>query len=259
MIEVIGISFEGNSRIYYFLPNDLDLKKDMNVIVETEKGQQFGKVVTDLIKIEDGKLKNPLKKVLRIATKKDEDKNNKNKKDANDALKKCRDKAKKLNLNISIIEANFTFDRNQLIFKFLSDARIDFRDLAKELASIYHTRIELRQVGVRDKAKEVGGFGSCGREFCCSRFLNDFDSVSINMAKNQNLALNPNKINGSCGRLLCCLKYENDTYTEYHKDLPAVGKKTKVNGKEGKVVSINVLKRSYRVDIPNEGIVEVNL
>lgn len=259
MIEVIGVSFEGNSRIYYFLPNKLDLKKNLTVIVETEKGQQFGKIVTDLIKVEESKLKMPLKNVIRIANKKDYEKNQKNTNDSKLALKKCKEISEKLNLKMNVIEANFNFDRSQLVFKFIADSRVDFRDLAKELASIYHTRIELRQVGVRDKAKEVGGYGSCGQEFCCSKFLNDFDSVSINMAKNQNLALNPNKINGSCGRLLCCLKYENEVYSEYHKDLPTVGKKIKYKGKDSKVISINVLKKSYRIDVPEEGIIEVKI
>ncbi len=259
MIEVVGIIFNDKGRIYYFLPDNLNVKKNTAVIVETEKGQQFGKVVTDLIKIEESQLKIPLKKIVRISTDVDFEKNKKNIKDAEEALKRCKEISNKLKLNMNIIEANYTFDRNQLIFKFLSDNRVDFRELAKELASLYHTRIELRQVGVRDKAKEVSGFGSCGREFCCSKFLTEFDTVSINMAKNQNLALNPNKINGCCGRLLCCLKYENECYSECHKDLPSVGKRVKVNDKEGKVISIDILKRSYRVNLPDEGIVEIKL
>lgn len=259
MIEVIGVIFNDKGRIYYFSPENFDLKKNTKVIVETEKGQQYGKVATDLITVEQKQLKNAVKKVIRIATDKDLEKHIKNKNDAEEALKKCREITNKLKLNMNIIEASYTFDRNQLIFKFLSDSRVDFRELAKELAYLYHTRIELRQVGVRDKAKEVGGFGSCGKEFCCSQFLNDFDTVSINMAKNQNLALNPSKINGSCGRLLCCLKYENDNYTEYRKDLPTINKKVKVNNKEGKVVSLDILNKSYRVNLPDEGIVEVKL
>ena len=148
---------------------------------------------------------------------------------------------------MKIIDANYTFDREQLLFRFLADDRVDFRQLAKDLGSIFKTRIELRQVGIRDKAKEIGGIGPCGRKLCCSNFLTEFDSVSINMAKNQNLSLNPSKINGVCGRLLCCLKYENDNYTEYKKNLPDLGNKIKTKEGEGKVVSVDVFKRKYRV------------
>ena len=162
-------------------------------------------------------------------------------------------------LNMMILESNYTFDRNQLLFTFLADNRVDFRNLAKNLGSKFKTRIELRQVGVRDKAREVGGYGCCGRPLCCSKFLTDFDSVSINMAKTQNIALNPTKINGVCGRLLCCLKYENDTYKEYGKNLPKIGKKVKTEQGEGKVISTDILKQTYRVDVKDYGIVEVDL
>ena len=158
---------------------------------------------------------------------------------------------------MQVIEATYTFDREQLVFRFVSDNRIDFRNLVKDLASIYKTRIELRQVGVRDRAKEISGCGICGQKLCCSRFLTDMDSVSINMAKNQNIALNPTKINGACGRLLCCLKYEDETYSAYKCGLPAMNSKVKTKDGEGKVISVNILKRTYRVDIPEVGIVEV--
>ena len=158
-----------------------------------------------------------------------------------------------------VLDASYTFDRNQLLFTFIADSRVDFRKLAKDLANIYKTRIELRQVGVRDKAKEIGGYGSCGRPLCCSKFLCDFDSVSINMAKNQNIALNPTKINGCCGRLLCCLKYEDECYKELNKNLPKVGKKVKTEKGEGKVISVDILKQKYRVSVPDNGIVEVDL
>ncbi len=160
---------------------------------------------------------------------------------------------------MQIIEATYTFDREQLVFRFISDNRVDFRDLVKELATIYKTRIELRQVGVRDRAKEVSGCGLCGQKLCCSRFLDDLDMVSINMAKNQNLSLNPSKINGICGRLLCCLRYEDEVYSEYRCGLPAMGSTVETNEGKGKVVSVNILKRSYRVEIPDKGFVEVVL
>ena len=183
----------------------------------------------------------------------------KNIEDAKKALKKCKEIVDEYNLNMMILDANYTFDRSQLLFTFLADSRVDFRKLAKDLANTYKTRIELRQVGVRDKAKEVGGYGCCGQVLCCSKFLTDFDSVSINMAKNQNIALNPTKINGVCGRLLCCLKYEDECYKECAKKLPKVGKKVDTEFGEGKVISAEILKQTYRVDVKDHGIVEVKV
>ena len=258
MIEVIGVSFKERGRIYYFLPGNLKLKKNVTVVVETERGLQFGKVVTDLIQIDEKKFPVPLKKISRIASRQDYENNKKNIKDAEKALKKCRTLVSKHKLDMQIIDANYTLDRDQLVFHFLSDSRVDFRNLAKDLASIYKTRIELRQVGVRDKAKDIGGYGPCGRKFCCASFLNNFDSVSINMAKNQNISLNPTKINGVCGRLLCCLNYEDEVYGEYRKCLPNIGDKVKVNGKNGTVVSLDILKKTYTVDIPDVGRVKVD-
>ena len=217
MIEVVGVSFKKNGKIYYFLPNNLKLSKGKNVIVKTERGLQFGTIMLENTEINFDKIRNSLSEVIRIASKKDYIQNQKNIEDSKNALRKCKKLVKEYNLNMMIMDANYTFDRGQLLFTFLSDVRIDFRKIAKELASIYKTRIELRQIGVRDKAKEIGGYGSCGRPLCCSKFLCDFDSVSINMAKNQNIALNPTKINGACGRLLCCLKYEDEYYKECSK------------------------------------------
>lgn len=256
MIDVVSITFKDKGKTYYFSPNGLDLTNEMNVIVETEKGFQFGTVVGDIKKIEENKLNSALKLVIRIATKKDEEQNKKNIVDAKKAIKKCNDLIEKYKINMKIIDASYTFDRDQLIFRFISDNRIDFRELARDLASIYKTRIELRQVGVRDKAREVGGIGTCGREFCCGKFLSDFDSVSINMAKNQNIALNPTKINGVCGRLLCCLKYEDENYKECRKDLPQYGKKIKIPEGEGIVTSIDVLNGKYQVTLENGTIIE---
>ena len=257
MIEVVGIIFKKNSKIYYFSPKNLKIKKGINVIVKTERGLQFGTVEIENTEIDAAKLSSSLSEVIRIASKKDYEKHLKNIEDSKKALKKCKDMVEKLGLNMMILDANYTFDRSQLLFTFLSDNRVDFRKLAKDLATNYKTRIELRQVGVRDKAKEIGGYGSCGRPLCCSKFLTDFDSVSINMAKNQNIALNPTKINGVCGRLLCCLKYEDECYRECAKNLPKVGKKVVTDHGEGKVISTEVLKQTYRVDVKDHGIVEV--
>lgn len=255
MKAVVGVSFE-SSRIYYFDPNGHNLKSNLTVIVETEQGMQFGTVKIPLTKIEESKIKKPLKKIIRISTNKDYKQYKKNQKDSAEAKEMCQKLAKEQNLNIKILDASYTFDRDKLIFRFLSDNRIDFRELAKDLAKIYRVRIELRQIGVRDKAKETGGFGPCGRKLCCSTFLKDLDAVSINMAKNQNIALNPSKINGICGRLLCCLKYENECYKECMKTMPQMNKRIKTNKGEGKVISMDVLKGTYKVNIPEVGIVE---
>ena len=259
MIDVVSISFNEKGKTYFFSPNNLQLKNNLTVVVETERGLQFGKVEGEIQKILEQKLLSPLKQVIRIASKSDYEQNKRNLVDASEALKKCKDIVEKEKLNMQIIDATYTFDRSQLMFRFLADNRIDFRNLAKELASLYKTRIELRQVGVRDKAREVGGVGPCGRCFCCSKFANNFDSVSINMAKNQGLALNPSKINGVCGRLLCCLKYEDENYKEAKKNFPSVGSRVKIKEGEGSVVSINVLNGTYVVYIAEKGPIEVNI
>ena len=259
MIEVVGISLKKGGKVYYFSPNNLKLKNKENVIVKTERGLQFGIVELENTEIDSNKLKTSLSEVVRICSKKDIETNNKNIEESKKALKKCKELVEKYELNMMVLDASYTFDRSQLLFTFIADNRIDFRKLAKDLASIYKTRIELRQVGVRDKAKEIGGYGSCGRPLCCSKFLCDFDSVSINMAKNQNIALNPNKINGICGRLLCCLKYEDECYKEYSKNLPKLGKKIETEFGEGKVISVDILKQKYRVDVKDHGIVEVDI
>ena len=259
MIEVVGVVFKKGGKIYYFSPNNLKIKKGINVIVKTERGLQFGNVEVENTKINSEKLKTSLSEIIRIASKKDYEKHLKNLEESKKALKVCKELVEEYNLNMMILDANYTFDRSQLLFTFLADNRIDFRKLAKELANKYKTRIELRQVGVRDKAKEVGGYGSCGRPLCCSKFLTDFDSVSINMAKDQNIALNPTKINGVCGRLLCCLKYENECYKECAKNLPKVGKTVQTQNGEGKVISVDILKQTYKVNMKDQGIVEVNL
>lgn len=256
MINVVSVSFKDKGKNYYFSPNGYEVKNNMTVIVETERGLQFGTIVGEVMQIEESKFSSPLKQIVRIATKRDYEENLKNVSDSIQAINKCKELVNKYKLNMKILDASYTFDREQLVFRFIADNRVDFRDLAKELASIYKTRIELRQVGVRDKAREVGGVGPCGRCFCCSKFLNDFDSVSINMAKNQNISLTPNKINGVCGRLLCCLKYEDECYKECKKNLPILGKKIKIDGSEGIVTSVDILQEKYQVTLSNGSVIE---
>ena len=254
-MKIVGVKFNNNTKVYYFNSNGLDLKVNLTVIVNTDKGLKFGKIV----EIVDSKRENDAyPEVVRVATKKDFQQHLRNIQDEKKALEKCRELSFKENLNMTIIDANYNFDKSQLIFRFLADERIDFRKLAKDLASNLKTRIELRQIGVRDKAKEIGGIGPCGRILCCSSFLTNFESVSINMAKNQGIALNPTKINGVCGRLLCCLNYENEQYMEVRKNIPDVGKKVKINGKEGKVISSEPLAGKYTVFVDNE-IVQVDV
>lgn len=259
MYEVVGIKFDSSNRLYYFETNSFEMKKKDNVVVETEKGLQFGTVFSEKKQVNEKDITLPLKKVVRIATSEDIKQHETNKELALKALDDAKKNAKKMNLNMNFIGAYFTLDKNQLIYNFVADDRIDFRELAKKLASIYKTRIELRQIGVRDKAKEIGGIGPCGRFLCCNSFLTDFNSVSINMAKNQYIALNPTKINGICGRLLCCLNYEDDQYTEMKKDYPELGTYVKKENVSGKVVSHNLLKNSYTIETKDKILVEILL
>lgn len=248
-MKVCGVKFKDTGKVYYFKYEDMDLKKNLTVVVETEKGEQFAKV-TD-IDIKESKNINieNMKAVLRISTKKDYNNYLNNLKESKLALDYAKELAKKMNIKMKILDASYTLDRKQLIFNFISDDRVDFRDLVKELAAKYKTRIELHQIGVRDKSKEIGGLGHCGRPLCCASFLNGIDTISINMAKNQNIALNPSKINGACGRLLCCLAYEDDVYTCHRKLLPKVGENVKTPDGEGRVVSIDILNKKYTVEI----------
>lgn len=259
MYKVVGVVLNKHGKTYFFSCNNFELKKGMNVIVETEKGLQYGQVVVNPYEVSLEDIGFNLKNVIRVATKNDDKQHEKNEKDSNLALIKARKISEEMNLNMRIIDATYTFDRNQLLFNFLADSRIDFREYAKKLAQIYKTRIELRQIGVRDKAKEIGGIGPCGRFLCCSTFLTDFNSVSINMAKNQMLALNPTKINGVCGRLLCCLNYEDEVYTEMKKGMPQIGHTYKNKDVEGKVVSLNLLKRTATIETKNKVLVEVEV
>lgn len=259
MIEVIGVSFSDSNKIYYFLFDRFELKKDDKVIVATERGEQFGTIVTNAISIDPKQLVAPLKNILRVATKDDETKHRNNLADAEKALKDASTFITELGLEMTILNATFTFDKKQLLFNFLSEDRVDFRSLAKKLARVYKTRIELRQIGVRDKAKEVGGIGQCGRKLCCAGFLKDLNSVSINMAKNQNISLTPQKINGVCGRLMCCLDYENSLYDEYKKGLPKINETVSIKEGKGRVISIDIFKRSYKVQLDDVKVIEVEV
>lgn len=257
MIEVVGVIINQNKRINYFSTGKLKLKKNVTVIVETEHGLQFGTVVKTNIKLKKENAEN-IKNIIRISTKKDYINYKKNIKDAAQALKKCRQIVLEKNMDMTIVEAEYTFDRDKLIFKFISTNRIDFRELARELASIYKVRIELRQIGIRDKAKSVGGYGPCGQKLCCSRFLKDLNAVSINQAKNQNIALNPSKINGVCGRLMCCLKYEDECYLSCRKGMLKIGDKVSTEHGEGKVIGLDILRQKYKVNVKDYGIVEID-
>ena len=256
-VNVVGVVFKKYGKKYYFDCHDLKLKKNITVIVETERGLQFGTVITDVIQMDKNKIHFPLKKVIRISTKKDYTNYLNNIKDEKQAFEKCNELIKKHNLDMKLVEVSYTFERTQLFFTFIASDRVDFRDLAKDLAKIYKTRIELRQIGPRDKAKEIGGVGPCGRPLCCSSYLYTFDNITINMAKNQNIALNPTKINGACNRLYCCLSYEDDTYTELKKDLPSIGQIIKHDDKEGKIISVDVLKKSYKIETDEKEIIEI--
>lgn len=259
MINVVGIRFLERGRTYYFSPNGKDVKKDDFVIVETERGLQFGQAVTGIIEMKKENVFLPLKNVIRIASKTDVKKNELNELESKKALDYAKKLVKKEKIDMKLFEASYTFDRKKMIFKFIADERVDFRELAKLLAAKYKTRIELRQIGVRDKAKEISGLGPCGRPLCCSTFLTNFNSVSINMAKNQGIALNPNKINGSCGRLFCCLDYEDEVYFEYKKLLPKMGELVILNGQSGRVCELDILNKQYKFKTENNEIITVDI
>lgn len=256
MIDVVGVIVEKTKSIYYISPNSIEIKVGDLVVFEIENNSKvLGKVCKSIYTERSENLTLPLSKVLRLANERDLKKEDENKIIAARALKDAKKISNELKLGMNFIDSYFLLDNSQLIFFFLSDVRVDFRDLAKKLAQKYKTRIELRQIGVRDKAKKIGGLGPCGLFLCCNSFLVDFNSVSINMAKNQMLALNPSKINGICGRLLCCLSYENETYSELKKGLPKVGLVTDTPQGMGKVVSVDIFKRTYSVDLKEKGIV----
>lgn len=247
MIKVVGIRFKKAGKIYYFDPNELDVKKGDFAVVETARGVEFGECVIGIKEISESDIVAPLKSVIRVAEKEDIGKHKENKVREKDALEICLKKIEEHGLNMKLIDVEYTFDNNKVIFYFTADGRVDFRELVKDLATIFKTRIELRQIGVRDEAKMLGGLGPCGRTLCCSTFLGDFASVSIKMAKEQNLSLNPTKISGICGRLMCCLNYEQSTYEDIRKRLPKSGSIVSIGEAKGEVVSNNTVKESVKV------------
>ncbi|SDC56152.1 Cell fate regulator YaaT, PSP1 superfamily (controls sporulation, competence, biofilm development) [Pelagirhabdus alkalitolerans] len=252
MVEVVGVRFKKAGKIYYFDPSQLDIEKDQYVVVETARGIEFGKAVVGKKKVDEEDVVLPLKKVIRLATTKDKLTVTENKENATEAYRVCDQKIKEHKLDMNLVDVEYTFDRNKVIFYFTADGRVDFRNLVKDLASIFKTRIELRQIGVRDEAKLLGGIGPCGRMLCCSTFLGDFQPVSIKMAKDQNLSLNPAKISGLCGRLMCCLKYENDEYEQAKKELPDLGQSINTPIGKGKVVGLNILERIIQIELPEQ-------
>ena len=253
MKKIVSVRFRSGGKPYYFDPLDFELKRGSHVIVETVRGIEYGTVVGSIREIEDEKLQQPLKPVMRVATAKDDEQDAQNREKEKSAISVAKEKIRKHELDMKLIDVEYTFDRNKIVFYFTADGRVDFRELVKDLAGVFHTRIELRQIGVRDATKMLGGLGSCGRELCCHAYMADFVPVSIKMAKEQNLSLNPGKISGMCGRLMCCLQYESDTYSWLNRKLPRVGDEvTTPYGNTAKVQSVDVLRQRVRV------IVDVN-
>lgn len=248
MIKVIGVRFRQAGKIYNFSPADFQVKVGDHVIVETARGIEYGSVVQGIREVADDKVIMPLKSVIRIATEEDDKKAIENNEKEKKAFKICKEKIAKHGLEMKLIETEYTFDNNKVLFYFTADGRIDFRELVKDLASVFKTRIELRQVGVRDETKMLGGIGICGRPICCNTYLSEFIPVSIKMAKEQSLSLNPTKISGICGRLMCCLKNEQEAYEELNSNLPDIGEKVKTfDGFKGEVVSVNVLRQKVKI------------
>ena len=247
MKTVAGIRFKKPGKIYFFDPGELHIEEGMHVIVDTAMGEEYGEVVIASKEVEDSEISEPLKKILRVSSHKDEKIFSELKAKEPEALRICEEKVKKHGLEMKLIDCEYKFDGSKLIFYFTADGRIDFRELVKDLAAIFRTRIELRQIGVRDEVKRMGGLGMCGRELCCCSFLGNFATVSIKMAKEQNISLNPSKISGRCGRLMCCLNYEEEVYEEKLKRLPKIGAIVKTEDGTGEVVSIETLKEIVRV------------
>ena len=255
MTRVIGVRFRNVGKIYYFSPKNLEIKSGDHVIVETARGVEYGNVVLPPRDVEDEKVVQPLKEVIRIANAQDDKKEESNRKREKEAYQICLKKIKEHGLEMKLIDVEYTFDNNKVLFYFTADGRIDFRQLVKDLAAIFKTRIELRQIGVRDETKILGGIGICGRALCCHTYLSEFAPVSIKMAKEQNLSLNPTKISGVCGRLMCCLKNEEETYEELNRKLPVVGDRVNTpEGLRGEVQSVNVLRQLVKVivDVDDE-------
>lgn len=249
MANIIGVRFRKPGKIYFFDPDGIEIEQGEHVIVETAMGKEYGEVAIANRNIPDNKLVKPLKKIIRVATNKDKKQHEENKEKEKEALKICEKKIKEHGLDMKLTDVEYKFDRSKLLFFFKADGRIDFRDLVKDLAAIFKTRIELRQIGVRDEVRNLGGNGICGRELCCCSFLGNFETVSIKMAKEQNISLNPSKISGNCGRLMCCLKYEQEVYEEKLKRLPKVGAIVKTEDGEGEVCGVETLKEIVKVKL----------
>lgn len=247
MVKVAGVKFKTAGKIYYFDPEELEVQLGDSVIVETARGMEFGMVAMEITEVDESAVVTPLKRIIRIADEKDHLQHEENLKKKKRAMDLCQEKIDKHGLVMKLIDVEYTFDNSKIVFYFTADGRVDFRELVKDLAGVFKMRIELRQIGVRDEAKMLGGIGSCGRDLCCHSWLSDFQPVSIKMAKVQNLSLNPSKISGICGRLMCCLKYENDIYMEFRKGMPDIGEKVRTPDGFGKVVDTNLLERDVKV------------
>ena len=247
MANIIGVRFKKPGKIYFFDPDGKQIEKGKHVIVETSMGKEYGEVVITNRHLPDEKIVAPLKKIIRIATEKDAKHNKENKEKEKEAFKICEKKIKEYNLDMELTEVEYKFDRSKLLFFFKADDRIDFRELVKDLAAVFKTRIEMRQISVRDEVRRIGGNGVCGRELCCCSYLSNFDNISIKMAKEQNVSLNPSKISGTCGRLMCCLKYEQNVYEEKLEKLPGVGAIVKTADGTGEVCGIETLKERVKV------------
>lgn len=247
MVKVAGIRFKKAGKIYYFDPDELQVEKGTNVIVETARGMEFGTVTSGIKEVPESEIVPPLKKIVRIADENDAAQHKENVRKKQRAIELCQEKVNKHNLQMKLIDVEYTFDNSKIIFYFTADGRVDFRELVKDLAGVFKMRIELRQIGVRDEAKMVGGIGTCGKGLCCHTWLPEFEPVSIKMAKVQNLSLNPTKISGVCGRLMCCLKYENDIYYELRKGMPDVGERVKTVDGIGIVQESNILENKIKI------------
>lgn len=247
MVKVAGVRFKKAGKIYYFDPDELQVEKGINVIVETARGMEYGMVTSGIKEVSESEIVPPLKKIVRIADDNDAAQHKENIRKKQRALELCQEKVSKHNLQMKLIDVEYTFDNSKIIFYFTADGRVDFRELVKDLAGVFKMRIELRQIGVRDEAKMVGGIGTCGKPLCCHTWLPEFEPVSIKMAKVQNLSLNPTKISGICGRLMCCLKYENDSYYEMRKGMPESGERIKTVDGTGVVIETNILENKIKV------------
>ena len=249
MSEVVGVRFKEVGKVYYFDPDGIELKKGDRVIVETARGVECGEIAMDNRDVSDDEIVKPLKKLLRVATEDDLNKVAENKKKEKSAFEICEKKIAKHKLDMKLVDIEYTFDNSKILFYFTADGRVDFRELVKDLASVFHTRIELRQIGVRDESKMLGGIGICGRPFCCGTFLGDFQPVTVKMAKEQGLSLNPTKISGTCGRLMCCLKYEQDAYEHLLRITPKIGAIVETPEGRGRVVDMNLLRGNLKIQL----------